>query len=448
MPYNYVPFATAKSQLALRLYDSTFWSDTERGVYIQQALRTFNSYANFWRSEFVLDSVINTHWYDISDITVAPNTLRRFTVTDVDIYKLIQYHFLEPATGAAWSGSSQFSAADLLQAVQRRRDELLSGSGCTVYKANVPAVPGRTFLPDKTIDIRRVAWIPVAGFGYSNSPLWKDDNFALESYENSYTIEAPGTPETYQQSSQPPLSFDVNIPPAVPGEYEVITVDAGSALDVSASTVMNLPDDFTWVLVFGAMADLMNRDSNAKDSLRARYCNLRYAQGLALLANAPAVMSCRINNLPTPIDSAQNMDNFRSGWQAESAGTPNVIITAGLNLIGLAPKPDAGPYGITLSVVQNAPIPVNDVDLIQVGKDEYDAVLDYAVHLASFKMGGTEFLSTIPLFERFVKQASIYNSKLSEMGEYTDIMKGISQLQAETNPVMSTADAVAPQNGV
>lgn len=444
MPYSYVSLTTAKEQLAQRLYDpnSIFWSDSEKTYYIVEAIRTWNAHTSFWRSEFILNLSEGSVWYDIADDVAIPNTIRPFTITDDYLYRVIQHHLLEPATGSTWTGSLQFNAQDLLQAVQRRRDELLSNTGCTISRDIVPAIPGRTFLDDKTIDIRRNAWLPVAGFGYSNTPLWPDDEFAIQSYGNNYTTRDPGTPTQYRQSTQPPLSFDVDTEPAVPGSYEVLSVKAGADLSVVSPTILPVPDDYTWIVKFGAMADLLNRDSNAKDVMRAQYCNLRYKQGQALLFGSASVLFARVNNLPMDIDSVQNTDNYRSGWQAQSNGQPDLCMTAGLNMVGFARTPDSGPYGITLTVVQNAPVPIVGGDTIQVGRDAYDAILDYAVHLASFKMGGLEFLSTLPLYQRFMTQATLYNSKLDELGEYTKAIYEMSQLQAQSNPVFATNDAL------
>lgn len=224
----------------------------------------------------------------------------------------------------------------------------------------------------------------------------------------------------------------------MPGNYEVLTVNAGAALDVNTPSTLSVPDDFAWVIKFGAMGDLLNRDSNARDPLRAKYCNLRYSQGMAMLYGSPAVLSARLNNLPIPIDAVQNVDNFNPNWQAAAEAQPSVVLTSGLNLLGFSATPGAGPYSATLSVVQNAPIPTSGGDFLQVGRDEYDVILDYAVHLASFKLGGAEFLATIPLLQRFLKQAALYNSKLKETGEYNDILYQMSQLQLESNPVFLT----------
>lgn len=440
MSYTFATLAQARAQLSQRLYDSgmVFWTSAELDVYLNEALRTWNSFSNFWRAEFTFPTVASQAWYDITDVGDAPNTLRPLTVTDVELFKQIEYMLLEPATGATWTGSLQFAITDILNAVARRRDEILSATGCYVTQQLISATAaGRKTLNDKTLDIRRVAWIPATGLGYSNTPLWPDDEWALQAYERDYTIAIQGVPSTYLQSTQPPLSFDVNITPAVASNYDVLSVEAGADLSVVAPSTFTIPDDFTWVMVWGALADLLGRESNAKDTTRAAYCEMRYVQGLALLLNSPALINMRIANLPMDVDSVQNADNYRPEWQAESTAQPDMAMTAGLNLIGMAPIPDAI-YSLTASVVENAPIMEDDADYLEVGRDEYDVILDYAQHLAAFKMGGAEFLSTLPLLKRFYKQAALYNSKLAEMGEYIDAILDLSKLQEQTNPRFSS----------
>jgi hypothetical protein len=108
-------------------------------------------------------------------------------------------------------------------------------------------------------------------------------------------------------------------------------------------------------------------------------------------------------------------------------------MTAGLNLIAI-PPPDAGSYSLTATVVENAPVPVLVSDCLQVTQDVFDVILDYAQHLAAFKMGGEEFLVTQPLLQRFMQLAALYSSKLSEQGEFTKILYAISQDEANINP--------------
>lgn len=440
MPYTYANLSDTLTALGNRLYDPdhVFWSADELIVYIHEALRTWNALTGFWRAEFAHATTASKTWYDIADATDVPETLRPFTITDDALYVSMEYSLLEPPTGATWTGSLQFNAAEMTQALMNRRDEILSATGCTISIQTPAAIVGRIYLDDKTIDVRRVAWLPVTvPGGYVNTPLWPDDTFALAAYQRDYTVAPQGQPTTYQQSTEPPLSFDVDVQPAVPGTYEVLSVNAGETLPAPIPpALLRIPDDFTWVAKWGVLADLLNRDSNARDPMRAKYCEMRYQHGLALLLNAPAVLETRVANLPLDDDSVQNQDNFNTFWQAQG-GQPDTSLSAGLNLVGLSPVPD-GVYSITFTVVQNAPVPLQLSDKIQLGRDDYETMLDYAQHIASFKMGGAEFTATIPLLQRFLKQAALYNSKLLALGEYMKAIYELSSQQAAANPVYAT----------
>ncbi|MGH7184494.1 MAG: hypothetical protein ACREJN_21320 [Nitrospiraceae bacterium] len=441
--YSATTLTQALAELAQRLYDahptaSPFWTDAEKTIYIQEALRAWNAMTSFWRVQFVFNTVNGQTWYDLADTTSVANTPRPMSYTDVGVVTEMEYHLLEPPTGKTWTGSLQFNINDLLQAIARRRDEIVSLSGCTLKQSLVPANAGMTILNDKTIDIRRVAWLPVAGIGYINSSLWPDDTWALQSYERDYTISPPGIPSTYQQSTEPPLSFLTDIDPAVPGNYDVLTVEAGTDLSVIITSILNVPNDWVWVVKYGALADLMGRDSVSRDSLRQKYCQMRYQQGLSMLLTSPAVLSARLNNLPLDVEALQSADDYRPGWQAEANSQPNTLLIGGLNIIGMAPTPDAA-YALTLNVVQNAPIPAVGTDLIQISRDDYDVILDYAQHIASFKMGGAEFLATFPLLQRFYTQCQMYNSKLAQLGEFQKAIYELSQLQQQFNPTYQSA---------
>ncbi|MGH7183897.1 MAG: hypothetical protein ACREJN_18230, partial [Nitrospiraceae bacterium] len=183
----------------------------------------------------------------------------------------------------------------------------------------------------------------------------------------------------------------------------------------------------------------LGRDSVSKDSLRQKYCQMRYQQGLSMLFNASAVLVARMNAAQMDIESVQTADQYRPGWQAEAQNTPDLLLLAGLNTFAVAPVPSAAAKALTLIVVQNAPLPAGGGSNIQMGRDEYDVVLDYAQHLASLKMGGAEFLSTFPLLSRFYRQCQLSGSKLAQLGEFQKAIYELSQLQAMFNPVFSDA---------
>lgn len=72
---------------------------------------------------------------------------------------------------------------------------------------------------------------------------------------------------------------------------------------------------------------------------------------------------------------------------------------------------------------------------MQIGREDYDAILDYAQHLAAFKQGGMEFAMTIPLLNNFIRHCKLYNSKLLQMGEFTDIIFDQSRTQDMFFPI-------------
>jgi hypothetical protein len=57
---------------------------------------------------------------------------------------------------------------------------------------------------------------------------------------------------------------------------------------------------------------------------------------------------------------------------------------------------------------------------VQVSRDVFDVILDYAQVLASFKMGGTDFTDTKPLEQNFYGYAVETNKRLSKMGLFAD----------------------------
>lgn len=461
--YSYVTQAQAIQQIANRCYDptQTFWTAAELALYLNEALYTWNALTSYWRGEFVFPSSPGSAWYDLTQLS---NSLCPYTVTDASLYQLMQYHLLEPPTGInPWPGSLQFSASDFLNAVQRRRDELLSLTGCTIAQSLIPAVAGRIQLPDTVIDVRRMAYIQGVPFGaggaygaglygygaYSGyapfpvSTVWPEDTWAEQSFNRQYTILPAGIPLAYLMSAQPPISFDTDRPPAYLGSYELLTVNAGPALSASTPSTLLIPDNWTPILKWGALADLLSREWDAQDLPRAKYCESRYRLGVAALLQAPQLLALRIGNVPLQIDSVRNADLYNTGWQAAPQGPPVAAYQSGLNLLGLSPIPDAGPYSLMATVVQSAPLPVLAADPVQVSRDDLDVIIDYAQHIAAFKQGGAEFLQTLPLLQRFLKHAAVYNAKLLELGEFTSMLLGVSQMESGANPVMQPAGADA-----
>ena len=438
MSYTYKTLTQAQADLSSRLYESTGvqWPIAELTLYLQEAIRAWNSLTSFWRGTFAFSLSSAQSWYDL---TSQAGTLRPMTVTDNLLLRQIEAHLLEPGTPnypLVWAGSSQFSIQAILSDIAEKRDEVLAETGCYLSEGTVTAGSGRTVLTDSTLTIRRVAWLPTGTAAYTAAPLQQSDVWAQRAFDSNWTTAAQGQPTVWMQSSEPSLSFDVNRVPPCAGNYDVVTVKAGPTLSTTAATILGVPDDWSWVVKFGALACLFGQEGLAKDSLRAGYCEQRYQEGLKLMRAASALLEIRINNIPLWVDSVYNADRFNPNWQGAAPGPPTSCYVMGLNLIAFGPPPDAGSYSCSATVVQNAPVPVNAGDYIQVARSDYDSVLDESQHLAMLKAGGAEFLATIPMHQSFLRRAALYNQTLEPMGFFKKPMFELSQLEEERNPTV------------
>lgn len=431
--YAWLQYAAARQQLAARLADpgNVFWSDAEIGFYIQQALRQFNALTFTWKTDFIFTS--SSLWNSLGALAASP---RLRTLTDTYAYTEMEYMLLEPPTGNTWTGTSQFSISDLSQALQRRRDEILQVSACNQsLMANIPLTPGtrRVNLPDTVIDVQRVRYIPVVAAPATPPPpttLNRDDTVALEYYEAPMWQLQEDTPFTFSLTSEPPLSFNVDYPPTLPGTYEAVVLQSGAPFNPGAgSTLLNIPDDYAWVAEWGALADLLGRESEATDIERAVYAMRRYGDGLDLIQKTPWIMLGKVNQQAVTVDSIADADRYMPEWDSTPTSFGPCIIIGGIDFF-------AAPVGsgIGVTVLGNAPMPTTDTSFVQVSRSNWDTVLDLAQSRAMFKQGGEEFRQGIQLEARAIKACAAENSRLQSMGCFADVLVQRGQAQDRDQP--------------
>ena len=68
MAYAYINLATMLTQLSERLDDESnvYWTTPELTAYIQEALRTWQSMAGYWRNRMIFNTALNTSFYDLT----------------------------------------------------------------------------------------------------------------------------------------------------------------------------------------------------------------------------------------------------------------------------------------------------------------------------------------------------------------------------------------------
>jgi hypothetical protein len=83
---------------------------------------------------------------------------------------------------------------------------------------------------------------------------------------------------------------------------------------------------------------------------------------------------------------------------------------------------DAGGTVITVEGIAATPVLSDDGDTIDLGTEQLDALLGYALHALSFKKGGAAFAATEDLFKAFLAAAADKNDLITTSTTYRRVM--------------------------
>jgi hypothetical protein len=430
--YSWLTWVQAVQALANRLLDPAmvYWTNAELQLYLIEALQTWNALTGIFVADFGFTYTPATApWLSLS----IPGTPRSYTATDAALYTLCQYHLLEPPSGAgAWIGTPQFSLADLTAALQQRQDEMVQLTATGVIRLHpTPITPNtrRVTLADDVLEVRRARFVPAAGFGTPQT-LWREDPYVFETSIPGYP-QSPQMPREYSVTSQPPLSIDTDYPPNVPGALDLLAILSSIPPAPPNPVGLSIPDDWTWVLKWGMLADVLGKQSEAQDTPRQQYALARYIEGVAFMQRLPWIMTAQLNGRPVGIEGVMEKDQYDSGWEGNASARPGLVV-AGIDTFSICPRPTgSNNTGVVMQVIQAAP--VSTASPVQVSRDTFDDILDYCVHLASFKMGGAEFAATMPLFDNFRKAVVLTNSRIGKLATFDDVLKQQGQRSQEVD---------------
>jgi|WetSurMetagenome_2_1015567.scaffolds.fasta_scaffold02468_13 hypothetical protein len=431
--YSFETLGELKAQLANRLNDPSmiYWTDAELTSILSETLRTFSFFTWYWRDQAGFNTTPGVSFYDLT--AQLPSDLDQ-TVTDRDLITDIEYHFQEPPTTiwpAGWTGTAMFTLDDLSHALQKRRNKFLAETGVfitrTVQSSGVPT-GGRIGLQDTVIDIRRLARTNTGII----INLWRVDENELTAFDSTWSAAAAQDPAYFSVLSSQPLVVQLAPAPSAAATIDLLTINTGTDFTPTASnTIIGIPDDMSWIIKWGAMADLLQKDSPSQDKARADYCEKRYQHGVQLCHMAAVITAARINTTPIHLCPVAELDAYAPGWQSATPATPDILATAGLNLVALYPPP-AILNLITLDIIKDAPIPSSDSDFVQIGREYISTLLDYAVHLAMFKVAGDEWEATSQLLDQFMSMVSNYNARMNAASKIWNELRNVTNAEEPT----------------
>lgn len=197
-------------------------------------------------------------------------------VTDAEILSEIVLMVLEDP---AFS-SGLWTLAEVLGYLNLRQQRFLKATKVTAATAIVPWTIGQPEapLPTDWIDTVCARWHALVEDRWT--PLTAADSFELDHMtpETALTVNPP---QGWRLSDLETLRMVVGPPPIAPGEAELIYVSLAVALDGSG-IAPEIPDALCPYLKYGVLADMLGKEGRGQDRVRARYCETRFEEGIAL----------------------------------------------------------------------------------------------------------------------------------------------------------------------
>jgi hypothetical protein len=118
--------------------------------------------------------------------------------------------------------------------------------------------------------------------------------------------------------------------------------------------------------------------------------------------------------------SIPDLDFGYTGWRTGNQDTPNYWAPYGINQVIFYPEPDRD---IKVDYYRGDRLLNADTDYIQLGDEEIERILDYAVWNMNVKSGTEEaFGTTSPLKDMFLAAAELRNQKLRSLQLYKDFL--------------------------
>jgi hypothetical protein len=199
-------------------------------------------------------------------------------ITDQELLEGLQRLVIEPPDlGATWP-SGLWTTDEILGYANQRQDRLLKESLVATSWLDMPfiAQQSQQNLPDGWLATRN-AFTVIAGTARPLSPIarWEAD-LLLHTWQTS-----SGIPQWYISEEWATRQIALVPVPQVAGVLHLYAALVGQVLDRSG-IALTIPDELAPYLEYGILADMLGKQGRAYDRPRSEYCEVRFAEGVAL----------------------------------------------------------------------------------------------------------------------------------------------------------------------
>ena len=402
-PYSQYSLNTLTAEISNLLADpnNRYWTVPEIALAINEGMFVWGAITNYWRASGSFNTVPNTAYYDLS---VQRPTLRTRLLTLGSVVQDIQFALLEAAPGNSVTGvgmSGQTTVTAILNAINRARNRFVLDSvlpfTVNTQAVNAPPANGVVQFANTIGYLHRAAWQDNASGTWTT--LWRQDNYSADAGLPNW-LGTPGIPRMFSESNLTPLDIQLIPPAANPGVLETASVLSQMLNLTTPATTFGVPDEWVHAIKWGALSELLSVGSMLADPARAKYAEMRYQQAVDFAKGDGSVLRVMFGNTPLIIDTLNNVDAGQPFWRNQQ-GAPQA---AGVlyDIVAVVPGAPQAAYTLTADVVQSAPVPTNGNDTIDLGPEDIGHLVDYVIHILSFKMGGKELESTFGRYNDFM----------------------------------------------
>ncbi len=438
--YTQYTQASLAREISVALQDpnNIYWKTDEIYRTIDESLLLWGALTSYWRERGSFTANTRIPFYDLA---IYFPTLRARTYTFNQLATEIQYHLIEPPTGVAGTGmTDQFSITQILSSLARKRNEFVLDSRLPIVNTQDLTWDEATMTWDQLVltwDQLASTGFPVIAPGNGIAQLdpsvaliarasWTDslsgittalrrvDSWQMQSMNPNWTLE-PGYPNSFSAAETQPLEIQLYPSPLSSGRVNLQFIQSLSLTPPNSTTRFLIPDEFASALKWATLYELLSTDGQGYDPIRAQYCLERYNQLITATQIMRSIIGIRINDKPLALDQISNLDAFSPFWQSQYGLPTNAACM--YDMLALSKVPNTT-YGITCDLVRSAPLPADPSAFIQLGREDMPYIFDYCRHALSFKLGGSEFTSTMPLYDNFLRGAGQRNKLLSVKAKY------------------------------
>lgn len=394
---------------------SAYWPDAEINLTINEALLSFGGLSGFWKENIQIPTSENKRIYDIF-IDANPVETKP-TLTFGDVLAWLNRDLIE-FISVGTPSSDLFNLNDLLKLIATKYNAFQLETSLVISQSSQPVVAENNLviLVDTVIDLIRVVYSYNDGVD-KKVVLKKADEQEL-AYFDADVLTEEDIPQYYCTVYGQPNEIKLYPIPTLTGTLELIYISGineNSALTVD--TIINLPNNLVPYLRFGVEQHIFSKDGLLNDPGRADYCKKRWEEGISVGKVYTSILTTKANGVAINSDSIHNMDNFIDhNSLAQTDDPPSMVGLAGFNIFEIDTLPSSVVNSILLMIQQNAILPENDVDKIQIEQSYIEIIAKYVVHLLQFKSGIADISATASYLTEFQKLALDHNKRLQMRG--------------------------------